>query len=278
MPQGNTLTAEMAKAAIEGEQLGADNITDFLAISFSSPDYIGHTFGPNSIEEEDCFLRLDTDLGNLLTYLDTKIGKGQYLVFLSADHGVAQAPAYLKSKNIPAGNFELMSLKKQMNIALKENFKDSFIVSIDNYQVYLNHHLIDSVKLNVEVIKKWVIDYLISKPEVARAFALDKLMETTLNATQKSMLANGYYPRRSGDVQIILQPHIIEGFIRYGTTHGLWNPYDTHIPLVWYGWGVKQGKSNKEVYMTDIAPTVAAMLKIQVPAGSVGHMIGEVGK
>ena len=278
MPQGNTLTAEMAKAAIAGEQLGADNITDFLAVSFSSPDYIGHTFGPNSIEEEDCFLRLDKDLGDLLNYLDTKVGKDQYLIFLSADHGVAQVPAYLKSKNIPAGSIDLMNLKRQLNAALKEKFKDSLIVSLENYQVYLNHHLIESEKMDIEAIKNWIINYLLSKPEVARAFALDNLVETTLNATQKSMLVNGYYPRRSGDVQIILQPQFIDSYATAATTHGLWNPYDTHIPLLWYGWGIKHGKTNREVYMTDIAPTISAMLHIQMPSGCVGKVIEEIMK
>ena len=224
-------------------------------------------------------MRLDKDLGDLLSYLDSKVGKDQYLVFLSADHGVAHVPDYLKSKNIPAGKIELLNLRKQMNIALRETFKDSFIVSSDNYQLYLNHQKIDSLKLDIEVIKKWVIKYLLSKPEVARAFALDKLVETTLNAVQKNMLVNGYYPRRSGDVQIILQPNVIEGFINSGTTHGgSWNPYDAHIPLLWYGWGIKKGKTNREVQMTDIAPTVSAMLHIQMPNGCVGKVIEEVMK
>ena len=103
-------------------------------------------------------------------------------------------------------------------------------------------------------------------------------MQTTLNAKQKDMLANGYYPRRSGDIQIILQPEILEGFASAGTTHGLWNPYDSHIPLVWYGWGIKPGNSNREVYMTDIAPTISALLHIQMPSGCIGKPIEELFK
>ena len=275
MPQGNTLTAELAKAAIIGEQLGVDNITDFLAVSFSSPDLIGHSFGPNSIEEEDCYLRLDKDLGDLLDFLDTKVGKNQYLVFLSADHGVVHVPTFLKEHNIPAGNVDMFGLTKIMNASLKEKFgKDNFIVSNDNYQFYLNHFSIDSAHLKIEEIKSWIIDYLSSEPGIGRVFAIDKLMQTTLNSTQKNMLANGYYPRRSGDIQVILQPQFIEGSLT--TTHGVWNPYDAHIPLVWYGWGIKNGKTNRETYMTDIAPTVAALLHIQMPSGCVGHVIEEV--
>jgi predicted AlkP superfamily pyrophosphatase or phosphodiesterase len=274
MPQGNTLTLEFAKAAVNSEQLGADNITDFLAISLSSPDYIGHSFGPNSVEEEDCYLRLDKEIGELLNFLDNKIGKNQYLFFLSADHGAAHAPEFLKEHHIPAGRVNMIGLSKAMKPALKKRFGDSLIVSTDNYQFYLNHFAIDSGNLNIEEINKWIIDYLSFQPGIARVFAIDKLMQTTLNSTQKNMLANGYYPRRSGDIQVILQPQFIEGPLT--TTHGLWNPYDAHIPLIWYGWNIKHGATNRETYMTDIAPTIAAMLHIQMPSGCVGHVIEEV--
>ncbi|HKB43304.1 MAG TPA: alkaline phosphatase PafA [Chitinophagaceae bacterium] len=279
MPQGNTLTSEFAKAAITGEQLGNDDITDFLAVSFSSPDYIGHGFGPNSIEEEDNYLRLDKEIGDFLDFLDSKTGKGQYLVFLSADHGVAHVPGFLKEHNIPAGNVDLLSLSKQMNAAMKDKFgKDNLIVSNDNYQFYLNHPVIDSARLNMDEIKNWIIDYLSVEQGIARVFKIDKLMQTTLNSTQKTMLANGYYPKRSGDIQVILKPQYIDGFTGSGTTHGVWSPYDAHIPLVWYGWNIKHGATNRETYMTDIAPTIAAMLHIQMPSGCVGHVIEEVMK
>jgi predicted AlkP superfamily pyrophosphatase or phosphodiesterase len=275
MPQGNTLTAELARAAVTNEQLGADDITDFLAVSFSSPDYIGHSFGPNSIEEEDCYLRLDKEIGDLLDFLDAKVGQDQYLVFLSADHGVAHVPGFLNEHHIPAGRVNFVGLTKLMNASLKEKFgKGNLIVSNDNYQFYLNHPVIDSAQLNIEEIKKFIIDYLSVEPGIARVFAIDKLMQTTLTGTQKDMLANGYYPKRSGDVQVVLLPQFTDGYLV--TTHGLWNPYDAHIPLVWYGWGVKHGKANRETYITDIAPTIAAMLHIQMPSGSVGHVIEEI--
>jgi predicted AlkP superfamily pyrophosphatase or phosphodiesterase len=279
-PHGNTLTAEFAKAAITNEQLGVDDITDFLAISFSSPDYIGHNFGPNSIEQEDDYLRLDKELGDLLDFLDSKIGKDQYLVFLSADHGVAHVPGFLKEHSIAAGTTDIMGLVNILNSSMKDKYKvDKLVAGYDNYQISLNHLRIDSAHLDIEEIKKWVIDYLLIEPGIARAFAIDKLSETTLNAKQKSMLANGYYPRRSGDIQIILQPQYLDGYYSStGTTHGLWNPYDAHIPLVWYGWGIKHGKTNRETYMTDIAPTLAALLHIQMPSGCIGQVIEDVMK
>jgi hypothetical protein len=166
-----------------------------------------------------------------------------------------------------------------LNTALKDKFKmDKLVVSSDNYQIYLNHPLIDSVHLDKEAIKTWVINYLQNIPGIARVFAIDKLSATTLNAKQKDMLTNGYYPWRSGDIQVILQPQYIDGFATAGTTHGLWNPYDSHIPLVWYGWGIKHGKTNSEISMADIAPTLAAMLHIQMPNGCVGKVIEELTK
>jgi predicted AlkP superfamily pyrophosphatase or phosphodiesterase len=278
-PHGNTFTFDMAKAALEGEKLGADAITDFLAVSLSTPDYIGHGFGPNSIEQEDDFLRLDKDLGDFLTYLDNKVGQGQYTVFLSADHGVAHVPAFMKENKLPGGNFDDAGFFEQMNQQLKDKYGQPDIISItSNYQVVLNNKLISEAKLNREEIIQWIIGFLSKRNGVARVFEIDEMMETPLPAKVKEMLANGYYPPRGGDIQILLQPNWIEGFANGGTTHGLWNPYDSHIPLLWYGWGIKTGKTNRETYMTDITPTLAALLRIQMPNGSIGKVITEVMK
>jgi predicted AlkP superfamily pyrophosphatase or phosphodiesterase len=276
-PMGNTFTAEFAKAAITGEQLGADNITDFLAISFSSPDYIGHTFGPNSVEAEDGFLRLDKELGSLLDFLDSKVGKNQYIVFLSADHGVAQVPEFMQENKLPAGRVYMNTLINKLNKTMNEKYNISnIIVSNDNYQLSLNHPALDSAKIDKKEITKWIVDKLSSDSGMARAFAIEDLNKLPLPATIRNMLNNGYYPPRNGDIQIILKPGYIDALSGSGTTHGLWNPYDSHIPLLWYGWGIKPGKSNREVYMTDIAPTLAALLHIQMPNGSIGKPIEEV--
>lgn len=276
-PYGNTFTLDLAKAALEGEKLGEDAVTDFLAVSFSSPDYIGHGFGPNSVEQEDDFLRLDRDLGDFLNYLDAKIGQGQYTVFLSADHGVAHIPEFMQENNLPGGRFNDGSLLEQMNQQLKNKYnKSDLIQSISNYQVSLNNKLITESNLNREEIVKWIVEFLSQQEGVARVFEINQMQATPLPAKEKEMLINGYYPARGGDIQLVLQPGWIESFNNIGTTHGLWNPYDAHIPLLWYGWGINQGKTYREVYMTDIAATLAALLKIQMPSGSIGKVISEV--
>lgn len=278
-PMGNTMTAEFAKAALVAEQLGADNITDFLAVSFSSPDYIGHSYGPNSIESEDGFLRLDKELGSFLDFLDSKIGKGQYTVFLSADHGVTQTPEFLLENKLPGGRVFLATVTNNLNKELAEKYKiNKIIVSDENYQLHLNHPSIDSAKLDEEEIIEWLVKRLSTEPGIDRAFALEELNEVPLPATIRKMMNNGYYPRRNGEVQIVLKPGYIDAWSNTGTTHGLWNPYDSHIPLLWYGWGIKQGKTNRETYMTDIAPTIAALLRIQMPNGCIGSAIPEVMK
>ncbi len=277
-PGGNTYTLDMSRAAIEGEKLGQRGVTDFLAISFSSPDYIGHAFGPNSIEVEDTYLRLDRDLGAFFKYLDTKIGKGQYLVFLTADHAVAHVPGFMKENNLPAGTFDDAAIKKWLNEMAEAKFGiKNAIEQVINYQLYLDHTLLNEGKVDLDDFKNWVISELKNHPAIMACFDLHELPETTLPAKIKDMVINGYNQKWSGDIQFIFNPGWFDGFST-GTTHGAWNPYDSHIPLLWYGWKVKPGKTNRETYMTDIAPTVAAMLRIQMPNGSIGHVIEEITK
>lgn len=276
LPYGNSLTAEFAKAAITSENLGEGAATDFLTVSFSSTDYVGHSFGPNSIEAEDTYLRLDKDLGNLLSFLDQKVGKNQYLVFLSADHGAAHSPGFLNEHNIPGGIFQ-NTFVNNLNTALKTRFGvDKMITDYINYQLYLNWSSIDSAKLDRTQVIHFIIDNAMKTEGIARAFDLTQVRQSTLNAKLQDMISNGFYPNRSGDVQIMMQAQWLDSYATVGTTHGVWNPYDTHIPLLWYGWGIKPGKTNRETYITDIAPTLAALLHIQMPSGAVGKVIEEV--
>jgi len=277
-PYGNSLTIDMAKAAVNNEQLGADDITDMLAVSFSSPDYIGHAFGPNSIEQEDDYLRLDKELGSFFNFLDAKVGKNQYLVFLSADHAVAHVPGFMKEHNLPGGIANSGKWITDLGKILQDKFGTSkLILGNYNHQLYLNHPLIDSMKLDEAAVKKSIIQYLSRQPEVGQVFDLDKLMEVPLTARQRDMVANGYNQHLSGDIEVMLQSNYMEGGAT-GTTHSAWNPYDAHIPLLFYGWHITPGKTNRETYMTDIAPTVAAMLHIQMPSGCIGKVIEEVTK
>ncbi|MGF2414571.1 alkaline phosphatase PafA [Ferruginibacter sp.] len=278
-PHGNTLTTLFAKAIINNEDFGADNITDFLTISYSSPDYVGHSFGPNSVEQEDVFLRLDKELGELLDFLDNKIGKNQYLLFLSADHGAAHVPQFLNDNNIPAGSVKPQPLFDTLNVKLKEKFgRDDLINAIINYQVVLNNSLIDSLQLNKKEIKQWAIQYAMQQSGIINALDIETITQSPLNSSIKEKIINSYYPKRSGDIQLLYAPQWIDDFESTGSTHGVWNPYDSHIPLLWYGWNIKPGKSNNEVYITDIAPTLAALLKIQMPSGCTGKVIEDVVK
>lgn len=272
-PHGNTLTFMLAQEAIVNEQMGRDSITDLLAVSFSSPDYIGHAFGPNSIEVEDAYLRFDRELGAFFDFLDKQVGVGNYISFLTADHGVAHIPGFMKERRIPAGVLDDNKLVADLNAELKEKFGiGNLVLSAYNYQISLNQVAMDTADLDRDDIVKIVIRHVKKIPGVDRVFEIDELMEQPLPADVKQRLANGWHPKRSGDVQLVLAPGWIDGGAT-GTTHGLWNPYDSHIPLVWYGWGIRPGRSTTEVYMTDIAPTLAALLRIQMPNGAVGKVI-----
>ena len=277
-PYAATYTFNFAKAAIENEKLGSGKATDFLTVSISSTDYMGHSFGPNSIEAEDTYLRLDKDIADFLNYMDAKIGINNYLVFLSADHGAAHVPAFLKEHKIDAGVFSDLAINQQLNKIVEDSFGiKQTILSVQNYQVYINVRSIKNNSKDISTVKNLIIQTLKNLPFITNVFETDKMNDITLAEPLKTMLINGYTPTRSGDIQFIVKPGYFDGG-KKGTTHGLWNPYDAHIPLLFYGWNIKPGKTNRETYMTDIAATLAAMLHIQMPSGSVGKVLGEVVK
>lgn len=277
-PFATTYSFDFARATIENEKLGAGEVTDFLALSISSTDYIGHAFGPNSVEIEDTYYRLDKDLGDFLEYLDKQVGKGNYLIFLTADHGVAHIPSFLQEHNLPGGVFDDFAILKEINASLLSTFGvANVITSSQNYQFYINNNEVERSGKNLAQVNKFIIDALKAKPFIINAFETARLNETTLPHTQKEMMINGYNPVRSGDIMFTVKPGYFDGGPK-GTTHGLWNPYDTHIPNIWFGWKIQPGKSYRETQMTDIAPTVAAMLRIQMPNGSVGKVLEEIVK
>ena len=277
-PFANTFTFDFAKQAIENEKLGSNTVTDFLTLSISSTDYIGHSFGPNSIEIEDTYLRLDKDIADFLQYLDQKLGKGNYLTFLTADHGVAHVPAFLAEHKIPGGTFSDADFTKEINQLIESKFGvKNAVLAIVNYQVYLNFAEIEKQRKDKAAIVNSVINLLRQKPYIINVFETDKIMQATIAEPQKRMMTNGYNPKRSGDIQFTFKPGYFDGGNK-GTTHGLWNPYDAHIPLLFFGWNILPGKTNRETYMTDISATVAAMLQIQMPNGCVGKVITEITK
>ena len=273
-PHGNTLTLQFARTALLEEGLGRDAFTDVLAVSLSSPDYIGHQFGPNSIEIEDTYLRLDRELGDFFDFLDRQVGKGQWTFFITADHGVANVPGFMAANKIPKRtiSFPLAA----MNQALQKKFgvARNLIEATGNYQVYLNHRLIDSVGLGRDNVASFLIDYLNRDSSVLVAFSNASIAAANLPTEVRERFQQGYNAKRAGDIQVILKPGIFYGG-NTGTTHGSWYPYDAHIPLVFMGWGIRPGKLYRTTYMTDIAATLAAMLKVQQPDGCIGNAIGE---
>ncbi len=277
-PYGNTLTAEFAKAAIENEQLGRDDITDFLAVSFSSPDYIGHRFGVNAVEIEDTYLRLDKDLASLLSYIDTKVGKGTYTVFLTADHGAAHNPNFMQDNKLSAGYWNSGQFQRELNTLLEQTYNEKNLVrSFSNGQVHLNNGLIESSKLNEEAIRRDIVKFLRKKPNIAFVVDNNNVGESGVPELLAERIKNGYNIKRSGVITYVLEPGWYTGgnTKATGTTHGTWNAYDAHIPMLWMGWGIKHGSTNRATNMTDIAPTVAALLHIQEPNGNIGRPIEE---
>ena len=277
-PFGNTLATMFAKAAIESNNLGGENATDFLAVSFSSPDYIGHMFGPNSIEIEDIYLRLDRDLGSFFSYLDQKVGKDNYVVFLTADHGAPSSIQYNMRNKIPSDALNAKGLLKGLNQSLQQKFKmPNLARTISSYQVFFNYEAIDVNQLDFAKVKAEAVSYLRKQPGVSFAMDLDKVAEATLPASLKQLVINGHNFKRSGDVQIINEPGWFFGGLK-GTSHGSYSPYDTDIRLIFMGGGIKRGFTNRLIHMSDIAPTLSALLQIQMPNGSAGRPITEVRK
>ncbi len=275
-PSGNTLTLDMAIAAINNEKLGQNEVTDFLAVSFSSTDYVGHQFGPNSVEIEDTYLKLDREFATFFTFLDAKLGKGNYTVFLTADHGAAHNPAFLKDHHIPAGVWDEGKARADLNKFLLDKYKvENLVLNLGNYQVNLNYKVLKYAKLDEEAIKKDCIGLLSDKEGVAYAIDMTKARTASIPDELRGRIINGYNPEHSGVIQIILKPGWYASGSKTGTTHGTWNPYDAHIPLVFMGWGIQHGHLNRETHMTDIAATVAALLHIQAPNGNIGQPITE---
>ena len=277
-PFGNTLTKDFALVAIQNENLGKSPKTDFLTISFSSPDYVGHAFGPNSIEVEDTYLRLDKDIEEILTSLDNSLGKGNYLVFLSADHGVADVPGFWQSQKLPAGVVDAAMSSREVKTALKTAFGEGeFIIAEDNSQLYLNANLMEEKKISYTQIYEIVRKTLLKRDDVADVIDLHNLANSTLPDYQLSYVKNGFNPRRSGDIMVVLNPSWFAGR-KQGTTHGSLYRYDTHVPLLFYGWKIKSGETTLRTNISDISPTVADLLNILEPNGSVGNVISGVKK
>lgn len=274
---GNTVTLGMARAAIEGEKLGHGPETDMLTVSLSSTDYVGHRVGPNSTYIEDVYLRLDADLADFLTYLDRTVGMGRYLLFLTADHGAAHNATFMADHKLSAGTWSGSRLHQQLDsLTQRMGISGSVVKGVENFQVHLDYARLNREQLPADSIRRAMIAFLQRQPEVLYALDVRQLPDY-LPENLRRMVANGYHAKRSGNIQLIMRSGWVEEYdVHYpgkGTNHGSWLPDDTHIPLIFFGAGIKPGIDYARHYITDIAPTVAARLGIQMPNGSVGEAI-----
>ncbi|PZX48422.1 alkaline phosphatase PafA [Algoriphagus chordae] len=275
-PFGNSMTLDFALAALEGEKLGMGEETDFLALSFSSPDYIGHRFGPQSKEVEDNYLRLDKEIERLLNYLDKTYGKDQYLVFLSADHAVAEIATHMVSQNVPGGNVRTGVVNTELlNFISSKYGEGDWIKNSSNGQLFLNQELILEKKMNQEDFENEIAQFLLKFDGIKEVYTGTAMRTKAFPYGRAKLLQMGYNHKASGDILIILEPGWLTGGAT-GTSHGTGFTYDTNVPILFYGWHVPAGESSRYATITDIAPTLSMMLDIKLPNGATGQPILEI--
>jgi len=276
IPAGNTYTVDFAKAAIKGEQLGKSEFTDFLAVSFSSTDYVGHRYGVAAVETEDTYLRLDKDLAHFFNFLDTEVGKENYTLFLTADHAAVHVPSYLQSLKIPAHYLSTKKLKKFLSDITQKYFNSKELIeNISNYQIFLDQEKIEALGFNKNAVAQRLADEVLNFDKIYKAVTARTLQTTNFTEGIMHALQQGYNPKFSGDVLMIPYPATLN-YSRKGTSHGSGYSYDTHVPLIFYGNGIKKGVSKKTYKIIDIAPTISNLLKIESPNGTSGNIIEEV--
>ncbi len=275
-PYGNTITKDLALACLKAEQLGKGKQTDMLCISFSSTDYVGHSYGPRSVEVEDVYLRLDKDLEELINALNASVGKDNYVLFLTADHGACDVPAHLKDLKIPAGYIDEEALTKTIKTFCMNQYGDSLVLSLINQQIFLNESKMTSMKLNKFSVEHTLANFMLSVKGVAEAYPSEVLKyESFTDGTFKYLIQKGYNHVRSGNVAFSYNPAWME-YHNKGTTHGASYSYDTHVPLLFYGAAVPKGSTVKKVNVVDIAPTIAIMLHMSFPNGTTGKPLEEI--
>ena len=281
-PFSNDYITEVTLAALSGEKLGKGQWTDFLAISYSAPDALGHAVGPNAVELQDMYIRLDKNLEHLLNKLDEQVGKGNYTVFLTADHAVAEVPQSLVDKKMPGGYLDYKKIREDLNAYLAPYYANGEVVKvISNNQLFFNYDVFDndpkSAGVQMMVASELITQFLKKVEGIADVYSQTLINMGDYNeGGMKGMAIRGYHQKRSGDLVIIPESGYFSSSSRTGTTHGTGYSYDTHVPIIFYGMGVKKGSSSQYHSITDIAPTVSRILKIQFPSGTTGQPIVEI--
>ncbi|MBU2922283.1 alkaline phosphatase family protein [Winogradskyella psychrotolerans] len=275
-PYGNSLTTDFAIAAIKAEGLGQDQITDVLAVSFSATDYVGHNFGVNSKEIQDTYLRLDKDLERLFIYLDATVGKGEYTVFLTADHGAVDVPSYLTSARIPSGYVDNKDRKEKFNTFLEATYGTNDIVeNISNGQIFLDRKKVEDLDLNLIDVQNAIAMEQLNYKNISKVYTATTMSSSSFSNGVEMLLQNGFNQKRSGDVLLVNDTAFIS-YSKTGSTHGSGLNYDTHVPLLFFGKGVKHGETFDKTVIPDIAPTISALLGISFPNGATGQPLGFV--
>jgi len=282
-PAGDELVLDFAKAALKGERLGEDAVTDYLSVSFSSTDYVGHVFGPSSLEAEDNILRLDRTIAELLAFVDSEVGLENTLVVLSADHGAPDTPGYLNALGIPAGYVQPDDWEKDAAIA---RIKEAHGIAGDLIETYAHPYLYFAAgvksdpNIDPESLEAAVVEEVAKFQGVSLAVSSTALRRGRLSDTEllRSVI-NNFHAKRSGDIYIVFEPNwFINDFdgLEVASTHGSPWSYDTYVPIVFAGAGLQPETIDRRVHTIDIAPTLAAYLGIKPPSGSVGNVLGDV--
>ncbi|KGJ97933.1 alkaline phosphatase family protein [Colwellia psychrerythraea] len=282
-PAGDELTLDFAKAVVNNEQLGQDDVTDYLSVSFSSTDYVGHMFGPSSLEAEDNMLRLDRTIAKLVSFIDKKVGLDNTLIVLSADHGAAEAPAYLSTLGMKTQVVAPKTWDKKPGMqALKKKFgfDSALIKSYFHPYIYLDRDLIARRKLSLKQVQKAVATELEKFNGVALAVTSSDIEAgNTPQNYLHNLVVNNHSKNRSGDVYIVLEAHRfvadMEG-LTVATTHGSPWGYDTFVPLIFAGFNIDNDVVYDRVSTTDIAVTLSAILGIKAPSGAQGQILEQV--
>lgn len=275
-PFGNDLLEAFVERAIQAEELGKDETTDLLTVSFSSDDYVGHDYGPDSPEVREVSIQVDRMIEKLLRYLNASVGMQNVLVVLTSDHGVAPLPGAGSAARESGGRLASGIIQKTVLAALVQKYGEgNWILNAAEPALYLNTGLIREKKLDQKEVEDAARDAVLTVPHVFRAYTRQQLLQ---GAVQDDFVGrrvlNGYNARRGGDVVFVLEPYWV--LARVGATHGSAFHYDAHVPVIFMGQGIRAGRYEREITIFDIAPTLATLLDLETPSGSSGRVLTEI--